>query len=79
MKGVSEPRRRSHWWPRTLRGKVATVGFLGTLALAQPQIVFAFANRIDPLVAGVPFLYAYLTGVYVLLLALLLLVWRWRL
>jgi len=55
------------------------VGFLGTLALAQPPLVFAVANRIDPVILGMPFLYAYLTGVYVLLLALLLLVWRWRL
>ena len=79
MKGVSEPRRRSHWWPRTRRGRIAVAGFLATLALAQPPLVFAVANRIEPLVLGVPFLYAYLTAVYVLLLAELLLVWRWRL
>jgi len=55
------------------------VSFLGALGLAQPPVVFAVANRIEPLVLGVPFLYAYLTGVYAVLLALLLLVWRWRL
>jgi hypothetical protein len=79
VKGVSEPQRRSHWWPRTGRGRIGLVGFLGTLALAQPPIVFVVANRIEPMVLGVPFLYAYLTGVYVLLLAVMLLVWRWRL
>jgi hypothetical protein len=49
------------------------------MALAQPPIVFAVANRIEPWVLGMPFLYAYLTAVYAGLLALLLLTWRWRL
>jgi hypothetical protein len=53
--------------------------FLGTLALAQPPIVFAFANRIEPWVFGMPFLYAYLTAVYTVLCGLLVMVWRWRL
>lgn len=79
MTGVSEPQRRSHWWPRTRRGQIAVVIFVGTLALAQPPVVFAVANRIEPLILGVPFLYAYLTGVYVVLLGVMLLVWRWRL
>lgn len=76
---MSKPQRRSHWWPRTRRGRIAVVGFLGILALAQPPIVFAFANRIEPWVFGVPFLYAYLTIVYAALCGLLLVVWRWRL
>lgn len=76
---MSKPRRRSHWWPRTRRGRIAVVGFLGTLALAQPPIVFVVANRIEPWVFGVPFLYAYLTIVYAVLCGLMLLVWRWRL
>jgi len=70
---------RSHWRPRTARGRIAVVGFLGLMALAQPPIVFAVANRIEPWLLGMPFLYAYLTGVYALLLLLLLLIWRWRL
>jgi hypothetical protein len=76
---LSRPPIRSHWWPRTARGRGALVAFLALLALAQPPVVFAFANRIEPWVVGVPFLYAYLTGVYGLLLVLLALVWRWRL
>lgn len=70
---------RSHWWPRTPKGRTAALVFLGTLALAQPPIVFAFANRIEPWVFGMPFLYAYLTAVYTVLCGLLVMVWRWRL
>lgn len=70
---------QSHWWPRTRRGKIAALAFLLTLALAQPPIVFVFANRIEPWAFGVPFLYAYLTTVYTVLCALLVTVWRWRL
>ncbi len=70
---------RSHWWPRTRKGRIAALAFLGTLALAQPPIVFVFANRIEPWVFGMPFLYAYLTTVYAVLCGLLVMVWRWRL
>ncbi len=76
---MNRPPTRSHWWPRTRKGRGAVLGFLGIMALAQPPIVFAVANRIEPWVLGVPFLYAYLTVVYALLCGLLLMVWRWRL
>jgi hypothetical protein len=76
---VSSSAIRSHWWPRTRKGRIAALAFLGTLALAQPPIVFVFANRIEPWVFGMPFLYAYLTTVYTVLCGLLLMVWRWRL
>jgi hypothetical protein len=70
---------RSHWWPRTLRGRVATIAFLGGMLLAQPPLVFQLANRVEPWILGLPFLYAYLSVIYAALLALLLMIWRWRL
>ena len=70
---------RSHWRPRTRRGWIALCAFVGGLLLAQPPIVFSFANRTEPWVLGIPFLYAYLTVIYTGLIAVLLLVWRWRL
>jgi hypothetical protein len=66
------PRYRSHFRPRTWRGWVAVVLFLGILALAQPPLVNTIANRIEPLVLGMPFLYAYLLVIYCALIAVLL-------
>lgn len=66
----------SHYIPRTYAGRAAVILFLGLLALAEPPIVFAVANRIEPWIGGVPFLYGWLTLVYVALLAVLILVWR---
>lgn len=67
---LPEPR-RSHWIPRTSAGRIATVLFLALMALAQPPIVFAVANRIEPWILGVPFLYAWLGLVYLALVAVL--------
>ena len=67
---------RSHFVPRSRAGKIATVLFLALMALAQPPIVHGFANRIEPWVLGMPFLYAYLLVVYVLMIAVL--VWAHR-
>lgn len=67
---------RSHWWPRTTTGRVVVVAFLGALALAQPPVVWWVANRIRPWVLGMPFLYAWLLGVYVLMMAILIVAWR---
>jgi len=50
--------------------------FLGLMALAQPPIVHVWANRIEPWVFGVPFLYGYLLVVYVALIGVLLWVLR---
>ncbi|MGI9627218.1 MAG: hypothetical protein ACR2QM_10315 [Longimicrobiales bacterium] len=63
---------RSHYLPRTRNGWIATVLFLLFMLLAQPPIVHGLMNRIEPWVFGMPFLYAYLLGVYVLLIAVLL-------
>lgn len=67
---------RSHWWPRTATGRLVVLAFLGALALAQPPVVWLVANRIRPWVLGMPFLYAWLLGVYVLMIVVLLVAWR---
>jgi len=63
---------RSHYIPRTGAGRAAVVAFLLLLALTQPPAVFVFANRVTPWILGLPFLYAYLLGLYVALIAVLL-------
>ncbi len=63
---------RSHYMPRTGPGRLAVALFLGLFAFTQPPLVFWIANRVEPWVAGVPFLYGYLLIVYVLLIAVLL-------
>jgi len=55
---------------------VAVVLFLGLLVLAEPPIVHHLANRIDPWVLGMPFLFAYLLLVYLALIGVL--VWALR-
>ncbi|MEZ4416888.1 MAG: hypothetical protein R3E10_14150 [Gemmatimonadota bacterium] len=51
---------------------MATVLFLLLSALAQPPVVHDWANRIEPWVLGMPFLYAYLLFIYVAMIAVLL-------
>ena len=67
---------RSHYRPRSRDGRIAVIAFLGLLALAQPPIVHQFANRVEPWILGVPFLYAYLLAVYVAMIGVLLWVQR---
>ena len=67
---------RSHLLPRTRQGWVALVLFLGLLALAEPPIVHTLANRIEPWILGLPFLYAYLLAVYSALIGVL--IWALR-
>jgi hypothetical protein len=62
----------THWWPRTREGRIATIAFLALLLLAEPPILYAVANRIEPRIAGLPFLYAYLCVVYAALVGVLL-------
>jgi len=64
--------RRSHYIPRTKAGRGAVIVFLVLLALTQPPAVFMLANRVTPWISGFPFLYAYLLGLYVALIAVLL-------
>ena len=63
---------RSHYVPRTTAGWVAVLAFLALFALTQPPAVHTIANRITPWILGLPFLYAYLLGLYLALIAVLL-------
>lgn len=56
---------------RTRTGRAALWIFLVLFALTQPPAVTVLANRIDPMILGMPFLYAYLLGLYVLLIGVL--------
>lgn len=67
---------RSHYRPRTRNGWIATILFVATMALAQPPIVHRFMNRVEPWVLGMPFLYAWLLAVYVLMIGVL--IWAYR-
>lgn len=65
------PRYRSHLLPRTRSGKLLAAIFLALFAFTEPPAVFALANRIQPWLLGMPFLYAYLLFLYVALIAVL--------
>ncbi len=67
---------KSHLLPRTRAGRIAVVAFLALLALTQPPLVYLLANRIQPWILGVPFLYAYLLIVYLAMIAVL--IWTLR-
>ena len=62
---------RSHYLPRTRAGWIATVLLLVCMALSQPPVVHGLANRIEPWLFGMPFLFTYLLGVYVVMIAIL--------
>ena len=68
----SYPHYRSHYRPRTRNGWIALLAFLGLFALAQPPVVHMFANRSDPWIGGLPFLYVWLLATYVGLILVLL-------
>jgi hypothetical protein len=70
---------RSHYLPRTRQGWVAVVLFLVLMALVEPPVVHTLANRVEPWIMGVPFLYAYLLVLYSLLIGVLLWALRRRL
>lgn len=50
--------------------------FVVLFALAEPPLVFVLANRIEPFVLGMPFLYVYLLAIYAALIGVL--VWMHR-
>lgn len=70
------PKYRSHLVPRTRDGWVATVAFLAILALAMPPVTHTFLNRLEPVIVGLPFLYAVLLGIYLVLVGVL--IWTYR-
>lgn len=65
-----------HYRPRSRAGWTACAAFFGLFALTQPPLVFRLANRIEPWVAGSPFLFAYLLAVYAAMIGVL--VWARR-
>ncbi len=74
---VQYPRYRSHLLPRTREGRIAALAFVVLLAFAEPPLVYVLANRITPWVFGMPFLFAYLLGLYLAMIAVL--IWAaWR-
>lgn len=74
---VQYPRYRSHFMPRTREGRIAALAFVILLAFAEPPLVYVLANRITPWVFGMPFLFAYLLGLYLAMIAVL--IWAaWR-
>ena len=50
--------------------------FLCLFALVEPPVVHLLANRVEPWIFGVPFLYAYLLVVYCALIGVLIWVLR---
>jgi hypothetical protein len=72
----SGPSYRSHYLPRTRVGGFAVALFIVLFVLAEPPLVFALANRIEPWLLGMPFLYVYLLAVYAALIGVL--VWARR-
>jgi len=68
---MSAPAPRSHLRPRTGTGWAALVAFLALFGLTQPPAVTLIANRVEPWILGMPFLYAYLLGLYILLIGVL--------
>jgi hypothetical protein len=70
-----KPRRRA-WWPASRAGRAAAGIFVALFALTQPPLVFWIANRIEPRILGLPFLFAWLLAVYLLLIGVLLLARR---
>lgn len=50
--------------------------FLSLFALTQPPFVYTLANRVEPWVLGLPFLYAYLLVIYFALIGVL--IWARR-
>ena len=65
------PNFRNHYLPRSSTGRWALALFIFLFALVEPPIVYLFANRIEPTLFGLPFLYLYLSLIYGALIALL--------
>lgn len=72
MTDNSYPDYPSHFRPRTRAGWIALVVFLALLSLAEPPFATSWANRVEPWILGMPFLYAYLLFIYVALIGVLL-------
>ena len=61
---------RSHYLPRTARGRGAVLVYIVALMFAEWPLL-PLANQIEPTVLGFPFLFVYLSVVYAAKLAVL--------
>ena len=68
--------RQNHYLPRSFKGRVAVGLFLLFFLLSQPPLVFWLANRIEPVLLGMPFLYLFLLVDYFILIGIL--IWARR-
>lgn len=69
---------RSHYLPRTAKGRASVFLFIAALAFAEWPLL-PLANRIEPTLFGFPFLFTYLTVIYAIKLAVLIYAARNRL
>jgi hypothetical protein len=67
---------RSHLVPRTRDGWIATVAFVVVFALAMPPVTHTLLNRTEPWIFGLPFIFAALLAIYIVLIGIL--VWAYR-
>ncbi len=61
---------RSHYLPRTPSGRFTVAFYLVALAFAEWPLL-PLANRIEPTVLGLPFLFVYLSVIYTAKVAVL--------
>jgi hypothetical protein len=73
---MDEPRRRTHFLPRTRDGRIAVVAFVTLFSLAMPPVTHALFNRAEPWILGLPFIFAVLLAVYVVSIGVL--IWAFR-
>lgn len=68
---MTPTRFRSHWLPRTGRGRAATAAYVALFLLAMPPVTHAVWDVPDRWVLGVPFFFVALLVVYSLLIGVL--------
>ena len=73
---MSREKPASHLVPRTREGKAATLLWVVLFLLCMPPVTHAVLDRPDVWVAGVPFFFVALLGVYSALIAVLIWVQR---
>jgi uncharacterized membrane protein len=73
---MKSQRPRSHFIPRTRDGWIATISFVVLLLFAMPPVTHTVLNRVDPWLFGLPFFYAVLLLIYIVLIGVL--IWTYR-
>jgi len=76
MRHNDSPVTRSHYLPRTGTGWITLVTLIALFSLAEPPLVFVIANRVEPWLFGMPFLYAYLLIIYTAMISVM--IWARR-